>query len=305
MADLLALFTANILPIFLTAAAGFALGRFAQVDPRALSRTVLYVFSPCLVFTLLTQNQVQGSEFLRIVLYALSNAALMLAFTFLLGKLLRLERKLLVALLLVAVFTNAGNYGLSLVDFAFDDDALAYAGVYFVTSGAMVYSLGILVASMGSAGLREALLGLLRIPTMYALALALLFNQVGWNLPFPLERTIGLLSEATIPCMLLLLGLQLERARWTGQTLAFGLANALRLAVAPALAIGLSLLFGFQGATRQAAIMEASMPTAVITALLATEYDVEPAFVTSVVTTTTLLSPLMLTPLLAFLGGGA
>ena len=36
--------------------------------------------------------------------------------------------------------------------------------------------------------------------------------------------------------------------------------------------------------------------------VLATEYDVEPAFVTSVVISTTLLSPMTLTPLLAYLG---
>jgi predicted permease len=44
------------------------------------------------------------------------------------------------------------------------------------------------------------------------------------------------------------------------------------------------------------------MPSAVICIVLATEYDVEPTFVTSVVFLTTLLSPLSLTPLLAYLG---
>jgi predicted permease len=45
------------------------------------------------------------------------------------------------------------------------------------------------------------------------------------------------------------------------------------------------------------------MPSAVIAIVLATEYDVEPAFVTSAVLVTTLLSPLTLTPLLKILGG--
>jgi predicted permease len=58
-----------------------------------------------------------------------------------------------------------------------------------------------------------------------------------------------------------------------------------------------------QGSALQAGVTEASMPTAVMATVLATEYDVEPAFVTTVVTTTTLLSPLTLTPLLALLGG--
>jgi predicted permease len=62
-------------------------------------------------------------------------------------------------------------------------------------------------------------------------------------------------------------------------------------------------LFGLQGATRQASILEASMPTAVMCTILATEFDVEPAFVTSVVFVTTILSPLTITPLLSYLGG--
>ncbi len=44
------------------------------------------------------------------------------------------------------------------------------------------------------------------------------------------------------------------------------------------------------------------MPSAVVNIVIATEYDVEPEFVTGAVLVTTLLSPLSLTPLLAALG---
>ena len=66
-------------------------------------------------------------------------------------------------------------------------------------------------------------------------------------------------------------------------------------------AIGLVSILQLSGAARQAAVTEASMPTAVITTALATEYDVEPAFVTSTVVLTTLLSPITLTLLIALL----
>jgi predicted permease len=49
--------------------------------------------------------------------------------------------------------------------------------------------------------------------------------------------------------------------------------------------------------------MEAAMPTAVLTTVIALEFDVEPDFVTGVVLATTLLSPLTVTPLIAALGG--
>jgi predicted permease len=43
------------------------------------------------------------------------------------------------------------------------------------------------------------------------------------------------------------------------------------------------------------------MPTAVLTTILALEFDTAPSFVTNVVFTTTLLSPLTLAPLIAYL----
>jgi predicted permease len=76
----------------------------------------------------------------------------------------------------------------------------------------------------------------------------------------------------------------------------------MRLLAAPALAIGLSFVWGLHGAARQAGILESAMPTAITTTVLATEYNVEPAFVSTVVFVSTLLSPLTVTPLLAYLG---
>jgi predicted permease len=80
------------------------------------------------------------------------------------------------------------------------------------------------------------------------------------------------------------------------------LTTGVRLLVAPLLAFGLTRLFGMSGPSYQAVVLESAMPVAVMTTILATEFDAEPTFVTASVLVTTLLSPLTLTPLLAFLG---
>jgi len=76
----------------------------------------------------------------------------------------------------------------------------------------------------------------------------------------------------------------------------------MRLLVSPLLALALGLIIGLSGPVRQAATLEAAMPTAVLTTVLATEYNARPTFVTAAVFVTTLLSPLTITPLLAYLG---
>jgi hypothetical protein len=97
----------------------------------------------------------------------------------------------------------------------------------------------------------------------------------------------------------------LKRDAWPHSRLGLiGLAVFLQLVVTPLVGLGFAGLMGLSGVTRQAAVLEAAMPTAVITTVLAVEYDLDAAFITSVVIVSTLLSPLTLTPLIAYLGGG-
>jgi malate permease and related proteins len=79
------------------------------------------------------------------------------------------------------------------------------------------------------------------------------------------------------------------------------LAVALSLLVAPMVAMGLAHLFGLTGPARQAMVVLSSMPVAVVTTILALEFELAPDFVTSAVFISTLASPLTLTPLIAYL----
>jgi predicted permease len=234
--------------------------------------------------------------------FAAASILLMGLITALIARLLRFERSTMMALLITVMFANAGNFGLSLNLFAFGEDAVAYASIYFVTSAFLVYTLGVVLASWGHSDIKTALIGVFKVPVIYAVIFALIYNWLDWQLPLPVERTVNLLSEAAIPVMIVLLGIQLYNAKISRDIFKVGLSNFLRLVAAPILAIGLVSLFRLEGAAYQAGVIESAVPTAVLTTVLATEYDLDPAFVTTTVVTSTLLSPLTLTPLLAFLG---
>jgi len=75
----------------------------------------------------------------------------------------------------------------------------------------------------------------------------------------------------------------------------------LRLVVAPFVAAGLAALMNLSGPARQAGILEASMPTAVVSTLIANEYEAEPQLVTGTVLLSTLLSPISLSIIIALL----
>ena len=205
-------------------------------------------------------------------------------------------------MLLATMFANSGNFGLPVVLFAFGESALRIGSIFFVTYMVLAYTVGVLVASMGSMSLLKAIGNLLKLPLLYAVILAVLTMSFGWRIPTPLDRTIKLLGDATIPCMLVLLGLQLKTVSFRGILFPIGAMSVLRLIASPLISILLLPLFGFNPLASQTITLQSGMPTAVITTMLATEYDADPAFSSACVFITTILSPLTLTPLLFLLG---
>jgi predicted permease len=300
---LLTTFVNNLLPILLVGGAGFLLGKALAIEARALGRVVFYLFSPLLVFDLLLNSQLHLGEaletmgFATMVMFALGVLAVLL------GKLIGLERPQLLVMLLVSVFGNNGNYGLPLVLFAFGDEALAHATIYFVMMAIFVNTVGVLVSSLGHMDAKTALLGLFRIPTIYGVLLAALLNFLDFELPVPLARTIELAAGATIPLMLVILGLELTRMQWSHNWRALGLGVFMRLIAGPAIGLLLAVLFGLQGPARQSNVVQSGMPTAVTVMVLSTEYRLEPELVTAIIFISSILSPFTLTPLLVYLGG--
>jgi predicted permease len=295
-------FASNILPIILLSGAGFALGKLLHIEPRSLGRVVFYVFSPVLLFDLLVRNQLKITDTAIVIAFALCFILMIGLLTFVIGYFLKLERSALVAILITTMFANTGNYGLPLVSFAFGEQALSYAGIYFATTTLLFYTLGVFLASLGHMTFKEAITGLFKIPTMYAVLLAILINALNIEIPVAVARAVELAAGGTIPLMLILLGVQLTQVELSGNQRALQLSVVLRLVIAPLAALLFAALFGLQGFTRQASVTQASMPSMVSATVLATEYNLDAKLVTAVVFISTLLSPLTLTPLLVFLG---
>ena len=299
---LVSTFANNILPIILLGGAGFALGKTLHIEPRSLGRVVFYVFSPVLIFDLLLKNQLKLSEAAGVIAFTTSIVLTIGLITYLLGRMLKVEQTALISILITTMFANTGNYGLPLVSFAFGEQALPYAGIYFVTTTLLFYSLGVFLASLGHMTFKQAALGLFRVPTLYAVLLALLINALHIEIPLALNRAVELAAGGTIPLMLILLGLQMTKVEFSNNLRALQLSVSLRLVAAPLLGLLIAMLYGIQGFARQGAMTQASMPSMVSATVLAAEYNLDSKLIAAVVFVSTLLSPLTLTPLLVFLG---
>ncbi len=302
MDNIVAVFTQNIVPIFIVAGFGYALQRWAGLNKQVLSRAVFYCLSPCLVFSSLVNSQLANEELVGLAGFTALSILCMGVLAWVVAKLLKLSQAETAAMLLMVMFVNGGNYGLTLNQLRYGDEGLARAVVYYTTSTVILYTVGVFLASSGRLTWRQSLARLWRMPPIYAAVLAVLVYSLQINLPSPLLRGIEVTGSGAIPVMLLVLGMQL--ADLQGQaTWRLALPTiSLRLLIAPGVALALALLLNLEGTGRSTSIIEASMPPAVFNIILATEFDLQPAAVTSIVAIATLLSPLTLSVAITYLG---
>ena len=295
-------FTNNLLPILLLSGAGFVLGRALKLDSRPLGRVIFYILSPVLIFNLLISSKLAVENIILMMGFSATVMMSVAGIALLLGKLFCLKRTMLTVVVLTSLFSNNGNYGLPLISFAFGQEALAYASIYFVTNCLLLYTVGVLIASLGHLHLKESLLGLLKVPAIYAIILAVIFIRTGWTLPAPIQRTLELTAGGAVPAMLILLGLEFQKVEWTHNLRALSIPVVCRLLIGPVIGLAMATLFGLNSTARKVGITQAGMPSAVMTTILANEYKLDATLVTAIVFVSTILSPLTLTPLLYFLG---
>lgn len=302
MTEIIAVLTQNILPIFVLAFFGVVLQKWKHLDKKTLSTAVLYVFSPALVFNSLVTSTLDGSEMGQLVLFSVTVISCMGALSWLVSRALKLSRSDTALLMFVVMFVNGGNYGLTLNKLRYGDEGLSLAVIYYITSTILVYTVGMFIASSGQMSWRDSLGKLMRLPPVHAVILAIIIFTFDLTVPSPILRGIELAGQGAIPLMIVVLGMQIadlkSRPAWK---LALP-AISLRLLVSPFIAVFVAAVIGLSGLGRSVAIIEAMMPTAAISIVVANEFDMNETAVTSIVALSTIISPLTVAVAITVLG---
>jgi len=295
------IFVSNILPVFLVIGVGVLVDRSLHVDKRALSRLAVYVLSPCLLFSLIAESEVEPSGFGRMVLFAVLCTLVMIGVSMLVGRILGWTSRQTDSLVLSTAFVNSGNLGLSVILFTYGEVGVELASAFYVVTNVTSHTLGAFFAARGQGGARQALRRVVRLPGPYAFLLAFGLRQLGWQVLAPLLGSVQLIGRAAFPILLMMLGIQLSQAQVGTRYGEIALGVTLRLVVGSAVAFFLAPLVGLAGMARSVGIVEASTPTAVTSSVMAVEFGSDAEYVTSVIFASTLVSSLTLTLLLAFL----
>jgi predicted permease len=281
-----------VAPVFGVAAVGWLAAGFRRLDLGTITDVVIYLAAPALVFHSLASRPLDAVSMLAVGGGAIAQILLCGAVAVLAFQVLKVKGR---GPYLAAMFPNTGNLGLPLALFAFGPEGLTAGVIVFSAVTAVHYSLGLMIVS-GSPHPGEAL----RMPLLHAAVLGVASALSGVTPPEPVMKGLELLGGATVPLMLLSLGVRMRSVKLRRLGLPL-LLVALRFAPGLAAAVAWTSVVGLEGPERGVLLVTGVLPSAVMNFVLAEVYDQQAEEVASAILIGTLLTMLAVPLVLTFL----
>jgi predicted permease len=251
-------------------AVGILVGRLRLLGehaPYVLSRLVFFVLTPCLLFTILADADVQVLFSSRLVVSAL--AAISCFTVFALVAFLGFRRQLPEAVIgsLASGYVNANNIGIPVAAYVIGDATYSAPVVLIQLLVFAPIALALLGGSAsGRFSVASVALQTVRNPLLIASALGVLVAVSGVELPEVVFEPFRLLGAAAVGVLLINFGMSLSGSRLLEPGTMrrdVVLASILKLALMPLVAFALArFAFGMQGHELFAIVVLAALPTA-------------------------------------------
>ena len=272
-----------LFPVFLTIGIGYWYGKKdPKFDTKFITKFAGNIGLPSIIFYSLTTTNISIEIFLRFSYYI---TLYVIIFSFIGIILLKFLKKDIYRLLPPLILPNTGNMGMPLCLFAYGNIGLAIAAATTVMILVFHFSVGILLASK-----RFSLKPLLECVPIYALIISLIF--VYFKLPPPtfLENATFLIGYSAIFLVLMSLGVALSKLKVFSFKETF-IYSFTRVVIGPLVGFAFVKYFNLSGIEAGVMFIQASMPSAVLTFLVAQMYS--PRKITNSVASTVALSTFM------------
>lgn len=283
-----------LVPVFAIVGIGFLVARLVGVEPPALATLSYWILGPAFIFDVLAGAELEPAVVWKVVGSTILTMAAVGILAAVITRAMGRPFPEVAATVLTSIYGNVGNFGLAIAAFALGEEVLPIAGIVMVTVNTIGILTGVGLASIRHHSATRSVVTALFSPLALAVIPALLVNLTDTTLPLWLDRPVSLLAAALIPVMLLTLGVQIAGMPRALPRALVGLPIGMKLAATPLVAVGAVALLGLDGVPADVVVLQAAMPAAVFTSLIALEHDLEADFVTSVVLTGTLVSALTL-----------
>ena len=276
-----------ILPLYLLIGVGFFLRKLKpELKTDTISFIVLYLFAPALIFSSFRSLEISLSSLSSILITALGVFIGVYLLALLFEKFFLREKN--EAFEISAVVMNAGYLGIPLIYLMFGETALPFAVTYMVVMAVYHFTLGIIILERS---LKEGLVSAFKIPLIYALLLSLFLKSV--PIPSGIEKMIKLSGDATLPLMLVSIGISLSRITPSSLKVSF-LGTLLRFFGGSFFAFIFATLLNCPPLLKKVLIVQSSLPSAILNYVLCERFRRSPETAASIIFVSTLIFPVYL-----------
>ncbi len=275
--------TGIILPVFLMIFAGYGYTRLrgptVKSDLAAVNRLSIELLCPLLLFSALASKEFDLLANLPLLLAGILIALGSGLIAWPVARMLGYDVRTFVPPM---IYNNCGNMGLPLAALAFGSAGLSEAVALFMACSLVYFTVGIRILEGPREGSKRASLKVFASPMMLAMIAGMSFAALKISLPEVLLQALRLLGEASIPLMLLALGVRMTDVKFDQWHI--GLVGA---AVCPLAGLSVAMLLDWllplSSIQRGQMYLFASLPPAVFCFMVAEAYRQEPEKVAAIV----------------------
>ncbi|WP_323736970.1 AEC family transporter [Methanosphaera sp. ISO3-F5] len=269
-------------------------------DSVTLTKIVLDVTLPSLIFVNLSRANI-SSDMLFLPFFALIISMVCIILAYLFCKFRNYSKIKTWTIMIACAMMNTGFLGFPISMGVFGNDGFLHAIFFDLETTVIFVILGMLLVSVFGGNRREVLKQSVSFVPLWAVIFALVFNVFNLQYGYVLENSLNYLGQATIPLIMITLGLRLDFNEIRHSLSDSLFVSFVRLIVAPVVMFLMLGFIGFGGLSFKVAVLEAGMSTAMNALVLSINYGLDTKLMSSMIFTNTVLGLFTLTALISFL----
>jgi len=278
----------NFALITLAIIVGYFLQRlniFSKETPTILNQFIIYISLPAIIL-LQVPKLVFSFDVLIPTVVAWLVMGISAVLVLIISKLLSWSKEVTGSLMLVAILTNSSIMGVPIINAYLGSDALPYVLIYdqlgtFIALATYGTFIAAYYSNKTEVNTKMILTKIFTFPPFLSLIIALCFLEVEFN---PILTTVlTSFANTLIPVALVAVGLQLQFKVPSHEIKPLSIALAIKLIIAPLIAIIITSLIGWDNMASKASIMEAGMAPMITAGVIASMAGLAPRLSTAVV----------------------
>ncbi|GAB6055448.1 AEC family transporter [Methanobacterium movens] len=295
----------TVLSIIVMVILGYLIRRWGVLeakDAQSLNKIVVNLAIPSMIFLAMYGADLSIIPILApIPLVCIMVAAITGTLAYIWTRSKNLPQKTRWSIIIPAAMLNSGFLGYPIALGVFGTDGLVRAIFYDMGSILVFIGFGIILLFIFGGRYQDILKRAIIFPPLWGIILGTAANY--WTIPlgFLVDDVLGYLAGAAIPLIMISLGLSLELKGIKENIEAATITSIIRLIISPAIAFLIVYMIGMSGLERTVTIIQAAMPSAMLSMVLAINYELDLKLTASCVFFTTILSLVTLPIIMALI----